>query len=148
MEVVKDLALSQSARGGEWLLQMPAASVRWRSAPVKELQWSAGARRARGGTTSLEGKRGRLPAWLASCRAPVLALEKWRSEVGPESPVLLSLEQRDLVLEDAVADIMADELWGIELDLGSLPADGHVDFKGFVPGAGRSEERRGGKECW
>ena len=139
MEVVKDLALSQSARGGEWLLQMPVSSVRWRSDPVKELQRLAGAHRARGGTTSLEGKRGRLPAWLASCRAPVLALGKWRSEVRPESPVLLSLEQRDLVLEDAVAEVMADDLGGIELDLGSLPAEGHIDVKGLVPGAGLAE---------
>ena len=54
--------------------------------------------------------------------------------------MLLSLELRDLVLEDAVADIMADELGGIGLDLGSLPAEeGHVDVKGFVPGAGLAE---------
>ena len=50
--------------------------------------------------------------------------------------MLLSLEQRDLVLEDVVADVMADEIGGIELDLGSLPAEGHRDVKGIVPGGG------------
>ena len=140
VSTARRLAEAQAARGGEWLLQLPAASARWRSTSIRALRAASGVVRARGGTADLRGERGLLPAWLSSSRLAIDALEAWRARVGPENyEQLNSLAERDLVLEEAVAEVLADGLGGTERDLGSLPAESHVDVRGPAPGEGLAE---------